>query len=396
MRIGRNIDRRKNGLKNAQSRELIRLKNTKVCVFCESWETGGIESFLSNVLCSMNLSDMEIDIVTARLKQSVFSERISALGVNFKELSGSQRALFKNYKMFRRLLKERRYDVIHLNAFHALSFVYGAMARKYGVKKRIAHSHNTALRSSPTRPIKLALHNLCKWALRGAFTELWACSSAAAGFMFPKKAVASGGYKVVLNGIDADKFAFDADKRKSFRDKLGLKDETLVVNIGRLCEQKNQRFLLDAAKALADRKAKFKLLLVGDGDMSDELKSRAEQLGVSDKVIFYGTTDDVPGVLCAADVLAFPGLFEGLGIAAVEAQAADLPVVCSENIPSEAFVTDRMSAVPLSEGTEKWADALLENSRADRSADAVSAIKKRGYDIREIAADIENSYRKRV
>lgn len=367
----------------------------RICIFCECWESGGIESFLSNVLDNMNSEGMEIDIVVSELKGGIFQKKVSGSGVNFKELSGSQRNILKNYRLFKKIIKERQYDVIHLNIFHALSFIYGAIAKSCGIKKRIVHSHNTSLRRTKTRKAKILIHNISKHVFYRCFTDYWACSSAAARFMFPKQITDKNLYFFIPNGIDIERFKFDKEKRSAVREAMNIGGKPLIVNIGRLTEQKNQSFLLDTASVLARRGVDFVLLLVGEdgneGLKLKALKEKAKRLNIEDKVIFYGTSSDIPGILSAADVLAFPSLFEGLGIVAVEAQAASLPVVCSENIPEEAFVTEYITAVPLNE--EKWAEAIEKAVSAGRNTDTASLIKGKGYDIKSVAGIIENSYR---
>lgn len=368
------------------------VSNKRICVFCECWETGGIESFLFNVVSNMDLNGLEIDVVVSQFKAGVFSEKMSALGVNFRELSGSQRKIFRNHRMFRKILKERQYDVVHLNIFHALSFVYGRIAKKCGIRKIIAHSHNSALRRSWVRAVKLAIHDLYKMIRYRSFTDFWACSSAAAEFMFPKSIIKQNKYTFIPNGIDVEKFAFDSRKRNIFREKLKIGDKLLIVNIGRLCYQKNQSFLLNTAKCLTKRGADFTLLFVGDGDMINELREKADKLQINKNVIFFGTTSDVPSVLSSADVFVFPSLFEGLGIAAVEAQAAALPVICSENVPNEAFITERAKAVPLD--AELWCEEILNAAKfVDRSNDVIQSVKRR-FDIKYVSALIEEHYRK--
>lgn len=370
------------------------MSERRICIFCESWESGGIESFLCNVLKSMNREGMEIDIIAAQIRPSVFSEELKAMGVSLVELSGSQKKLAKNHRLFRNILRERRYDAVHLNVFHALSFRYGVIAKKCGVHRLIVHSHNTSIRKgSFLRPFKMLVNNVFKRLYYKAFTDFWTCSAAAAEFMFPKAIVSGKKYEVIPNGIDTSRFAFDRENRESTRRELGISDELLIANIGRLSEQKNQSFLLDVINEL--RGESCILLLVGEGDKEDELKAKASALGLTDKVIFYGTTAHVENILCAADVFAFPSLFEGLGIVAVEAQAAALPVVCSENIPPEAFMSDIVSAVALKEGAGAWADMLVRGAGAsDRNANMTDTIRKMGYDIRSVAERIEKIYRK--
>ncbi len=371
------------------------MSNIKVCIFCESWESGGIESFLFNVLNNMDLTGLEIDIVVSQIKPSVFLDKLTNLGVNFKELSGSQRKPMKNYVTFVNMLKKRRYDVIHLNIFHAFSFIYGFIARKYGIPNRIAHSHNTALRNSRTKFIKLVIHKICRQLFYSVFTDFWACSTAAAEFLFPKKITAPNKYQIILNGIEAENFTFDSKKRFRFRKKLKISDELLILNIGRLSEQKNQSFLLDIAEVLTKRKTDFIMIFIGNGDKLNELREKADKLKISDKVIFYGRTSEISSVLSASDIFVFPSLFEGLGIAVIEAQAAALPVICSENIPAEAFITDYIYALSLKTGAEKWADMILKTAESiDRNINTVTEIKNKGYDIKSSAMIIEKRYRK--
>ena len=74
------------------------------------------------------------------------------------------------------------------------------------------------------------------------------------------------------------------------------------------------------------------------------LRKKAARLGVLEKVVFYGTTPSIEELLWVMDIFAFPSRFEGLGLAAIEAQAAGLPVVLSEFVPEEARLTEAVRA----------------------------------------------------
>ncbi len=134
------------------------------------------------------------------------------------------------------------------------------------------------------------------------------------------------------------------------------------------------------------------LLLVGEGELKAELQQQAEKLGVADKVIFYGVTDKVEQLLWAMDVFAFPSRFEGLGIVVVEAQAAGLPVVCSDNVPGEALVTDLVQKVKVRSGVDNWAESIL---NCQVNADRLSAneqVQKSGFAVVDVAKRIEKTY----
>lgn len=168
-----------------------------------------------------------------------------------------------------------------------------------------------------------------------------------------------------------------------------------MINIGRLCAQKNQTFLLDVMKVLKDAKYDCILLLVGEGEMLSDLQEKTERFHLTNRVVFYGTSSNVEDLLSAGDVFVFPSIFEGFGIAALEAQAEGLPVICSEHVPHEAFLTEHIQAVPLNKGAEKWAETVMNVfEHYDRGGNSAEIVKSKGYDIKKTAKKIETKYRK--
>ena len=361
----------------------------RICCFCECWESGGIESFLTNVLAHLDLETMEVDIVAADLRESVFTDCLLSLGVHFYELSGNQRNLLGNWRLFFQLLLERDYDVVYVNAFHGLSLCYMLLAKMAGVPVRIAHSHNTNLRSSRSKWIKMVIHNLSKKLFLCAATELWACSIPAAEFLFTKNCMAKRPFQIMLNGIDICRFRFDQEKRDKTRAELGIKDEFVIGNVGRLCYQKNQIFLLRVMAEVLPRRPGCKLLLVGEGKDGVMLKTMARQLKIEDSVIFYGVSNEIEKLFCAMDVFAFPSRFEGLGIVAVEAQTCGLPVLCSTNVPREARPTE--SVLELELEVPVWVQ-YLSTMKAKRDKELFRQVKCAGYDITDVAVRIQRAF----
>ena len=181
----------------------------RVCCCCESWESGGIESFLTNVLLRMDRTGLEVDIVAAELRESVFTEQLREAGVRFYELSGSLNRIARNSRLLQGIFEERKYDVFHLHAYQALSFRYLRQAKRCGIPVRIAHSHNTALRKSRGRWLKLRVHQAARFFLTGSATHLWACSKQAAEFLFSSKTLREKGYRFIPNGIEVERFRFN-------------------------------------------------------------------------------------------------------------------------------------------------------------------------------------------
>ena len=344
----------------------------RICIYCQTWKTGGIEAFITNNLKHMDLSDMEVDVVAEVLGESVFTDDLGRLGVRFQELSGDTRRFVRNCRMLSALMDERDYDVFHLNAFQALSMATISLARRKGIPVRIAHSHNTMLRKSSTRALKMLIHDISRELLTGDATELWAASRLAAEFMYPRRLLEQKGFTFIPNGIDVQRFRFDRQVRDEVRARLGLEDAYVIGNVARLCYQKNQSFLLDVFKVVYDRHPKARLLLVGEGEDEARLKEQAASLGLMDAVIFYGTSGEVERLMWAMDVFAFPSVFEGLGIVAIEAQAAGLPTICSTAIPPEVAVSRAVSFIP-TDDKQKWTVALTDGIVTDGMAEADSS-----------------------
>ena len=119
--------------------------------------------------------------------------------------------------------------------------------------------------------------------------------------------------RVIALGIDLDRFAEAPAALRS--------DAPLVGNVARLAPQKDHPTLIEAARLVPE--AEF--VIVGEGELREELERRAEGL----RVRFLGSRHDVPELLASFDVFAFPSLFEGRCLAVVEAQAAGVPVVAT-------------------------------------------------------------------
>ncbi len=356
------------------------MEKKRICVFLERWESGGIESVISNILLHADQSLVCADIVATVIGDSIFTDALRARGVNFIELTGKLRSR-RNYKELASLLKRERYDALHLNIFHGAAFEYAHVAKKHGVPSIIAHAHGAGLRPSPLRPFKLLLHRIGRALFSGAVTARLACSEAAGRFLYGERA----DFTVVPNGVNTDKFACRPERREAARAALGV-DGVLLGTVGRLSPEKNQSFAIDVLLEYLKLDPSARLLITGEGETEAALKEKAHELGISDSVIFLGTSKSVEDLMLAMDVMLFPSTAEGFGIVAVEAAVSALPVICSTGVPKCVAITERTVHIPLSDGAAAWArcakelcekypdrrDMSDEVSRAGYSADAAA------------------------
>lgn len=368
------------------------MKPIRVCCFCERWESGGIESFLCNMLLHMHLSKLEVDIVAAQIQDSIFTQPLRDQGIRFYELSGQQNCVLENHRMFRELLRREKYDVVHLNIFHGLSLYYAHLAKQEHVPIRVAHSHNTALRQSRTRALKQMVHRVSRALFTRCVTDLWACSGPAAKFMFPDRELEQRGFRFIPNGIDTDRFRFDAEVREKVRTELGVQGKYVVGSIGRLCYQKNQSFLLDVFAEVLQQRPDSVLLLVGEGPDRLALEEKAKRLGVVGSVIFHGMSDRVERLLWAMDAFVMPSRFEGLPVTGVEAQASGTSCLFSGALTRKCKIEENTKFLSLSAPAAEWADSILKETGYENRAKCASDVRQAGFDVVDVAGQIERFY----
>ena len=133
--------------------------------------------------------------------------------------------------------------------------------------------------------------------------------------------------EIIRSAVDADAFSGVADCG-SVRAELGLKDDDFAIAAaGQLIPRKGHQFLLQAVADLKDRYPKIRLVVFGDGYLNSQLRAQAASLDLGDVVAFAGFRDDLDEFVACFDLFAHPALAEGLGVAALKAAAARVPVV---------------------------------------------------------------------
>lgn len=369
--------------------------NKKVCIWCEKWGSGGIESFIVNILEAMDRNGLDIKLVTAKLESAVFDARLEKLGVKRIVLlqKNVSSAITRNLTMssaFESVLRQENFDVIHLNIYHGVAMQYARLAKKAGVKTRIIHSHNGALRPSKLRFLKEFAHKMASNTMSKFGTHFCACSDVAANWMFPEHI--SVGAQMIANGVDLTRFAFDNAQREKTRATLCLDDSFTLCCVGRICDQKNQTFLLEVFSHILRSDTNARLLLAGADDSNGAIVRLAESLGVASAVRFIGVTDKIPQLLWASDVFVLPSLFEGNPVSGIEAQASGIRCFFSDAITQEAALTDCVSYLSLADSAEHWAAAILAAKGFER-VNTTDELRQKGYDIKDSAELLSRIYR---
>lgn len=281
------------------------------------------------------------------------------------------------------------FDVVHCHMPN-LAFVLLRDARRSGVACRIIHSHFT---SSSDRPLR-RLRNAPLLALGKRYgTGRLACSKAAGDYLFGK-----GGYEVIRNGIEVARFEFDHTWRHGLREELGVGDRPVIGCVGRLSPQKNYRQAIDVFAEFRKRSPEAVLVIVGEGEGNEasELRRLSDEKGVGESVCLLGVRTDVNRLYSAVDVFFMPSLYEGLPIAAVEAQASGLPCVFSSDVSREVDIIGSSDFVDRGDAASTWADALERAVVRGRTANASELLAKRGYSAADNAARLMDYYERQL
>lgn len=163
----------------------------------------------------------------------------------------------------------------------------------------------------------------------------------------------------------------------------------MVGHVGHFNPAKNHEKLLSVFQEVSRSRENASLLLVGDGELEEDVRKRTESMGLTDRVVFAGAHKDVERYYQAMDVFLFPSRYEGFGMAMVEAQTSGLACVASSVVPDETNVDGRAVYLPLEEEDAVWAKAVLE--APPRSTEAFDRICRK-YQASEVVKDMAEIY----
>jgi len=290
--------------------------------------------------------------------------------------------VFKYIKALRDFYDNHEYKIIHGHVANSAVFYLG-LARNVPIK--ILHSQNSGgVRNKLKKVRNFILTRLVK----AVPTHFLACSNEAAMYLFGKQNTA----KLIGNAIDIESFSFNPSAREKVRNKLNANDSLVIGHVGRFCQEKNHVFLFHVFKNIISKRPSSILLLVGCGELFEEMQNTAKDLGICEHVIFVGKPNCIHDLFSAMDVFVLPSTSEGVPLAAVEAQASGLPVLLSNCVSLETKVSPYTEFIPLN--IEVWTNRLLNVVMHERSI-GENYVKNSRFDI-SIQAEVLTSYYKDI
>ena len=344
---------------------------------------GGVEAVVMNYYRHIDRDRVQFDFVIDSDSTVVPAEEIEDLGGRVFEVPPYQR-LGEYQKALGGLLALSGYPIAHSH-INTLSVFPLGVAKRAGVPVRIAHSHATMGKGEAKR-------NLMKLALRPFAnvypTDRVACSRYAGEWLFGRKA----DFTVIPNAVELDRFRFNAVTRDAVRAEWGAREGCCVVgNLGRMESTKNQAFLIDAFARMHAEHPNSILVIAGCGSLREPLEQKACAMGLSGCVHFLGQVGDVSRLYQGMDVFALPSLYEGFGMALLEAQVADVPSVASNRVSPEVVLAGGCRLLPLEDGTDAWARAIWAQFEGGARKATVNEVFER-FDIDNASKKLEGFY----
>lgn len=356
-------------------------------------DRGGIETMIMNLYRNIDRNKVQFDFLAHYGREAVYNDEIRAMGGHIYEMPALKDEnhvyywrIFSYIAALHKFFREHSYKIVHGHMTNTAA-IYMPIARKYGATCLISHSHSSHGKAGLLGKVT----NILQKPIRKNATDWFACSKAAAEWFYSKEDIASGKVHILANAVDAQKFRFSPGKRKEMRAELGVDGKIVIGCVARFRTEKNQVFLVDVLKKMAEMRDDVVVLFTGDGPEEEQVKQKMVEAGVQDKAIFLGMRTDIPDVMQAMDALAMPSIFEGLPVTGIEAQASGLRILASTGVTDEMNALGMVEYLSLEEPVSKWAEKLIGMAEMPRQ-DNFNQICEAGYDIHTTAPWLQNFY----
>lgn len=286
-------------------------------------------------------SDKYQVLVCCMRKGGPYIDKFRELGVEVINLEMRHYLDFRVIFRLVRFLRENNIDIVHTHI--RLADWYGRVSAKLAKVPFIFTTvHNADYWRKERKYFAYALIDKLTMALN---TQIIAVSQAVKEFIIKWQKIDADKISVILNGTVIQKYS-NASGGEGLKESLGLNEDKIIVGaVGRLVKQKALHDLLHAAQQILSSRSDIQLLIVGQGPLEHKLKDLAAALKIEDSVIFTGFKTDIPQLLGLMDIFAMPSLYEGLGVAVIEAMMAGKPVVATEVIGLTELVIDQETGI---------------------------------------------------
>lgn len=363
------------------------MSKIKVLQVLGGLDAGGAETFVMNVYRNIDKENFQFDYVVHDKNKNFYLKEIQKNGSNVFYVPKYRLINHFSYvKAWNKIFKEHpEYKIIHCHIRSTASIIL-KIAKKFDLVT-ICHSHST----SNGKGISSFIKKMFQKKITYYADYLLGCSKQANEWLYGKEYLNDS--IVVNNAIDTKKFIYNNNIRNKVRNELKINDKFIIGQVGRLVSVKNQIFSLNLLYEYKKKNSDAFLLIVGSGEMYDNLKNEIEKLNLNDSVLILQDRDDINELLQGMDVFIMPSIYEGLPLSLVEAQAASLPCIISSNVVSGDLIDCLIKRIRLDDDIKVWI-AAIDEAKNNKRTNRMDEIKKSGFDISETVVWFEKFYKK--
>ena len=352
----------------------------RVLQILPSLNRGGAETFVMNVYRNVNRQVVQFDFLV-NFAEGDYADEIKELGGKIYYIPPKRPNPIAYEICLNRFFREKspNYVAVHMHESVLSSIEPLKYARKYKIPIRVIHAHSSSVSGSK---IHYILHYLKKPMVRRWATHYLGCSDNANRWFYKYTGIYSKAC-FLPNGIESGNFIYNEKIRSVVRKELNISYSNVVVgHVGRIMWIKNHQFLIEIFKYYHNSNPSSTLVIVGVGPLEDDIRRKVREFGLENSVIFTGLRTDVNRLLQAFDIFVMPSFYEGLPVVLVEAQAAGLPVLCSDTISSKANLTKNFYALSLKRNPQIWSNRIAEILNNYQRKDTRKDIIEKGFDIK--------------
>ena len=353
---------------------------------------GGAESRIMELYRCIDRSKIQFDFLVHTKEEGHYSKEIRELGghiycvprfkvINLAEYKKAMKTFFREHQEF----------VAVQGHMTSTAAIYLPIAKKENPSLiTIAHARSAGVDQGVKGYVTKFMRSSLKYKADYCFT----CSKEAGIAVFGKKWIEQKKVWTIPNAIDANRFQYKEAVRREVREALGIQDKFVIGHVGRFGFMKNHTYLVDIFAELCRQREDMVLVLIGKGEEEETIHNKLKGLGLEDQVLFLGNQFDVERYYQAFDYFVFPSIFEGLPGSVVEAQAAGLHCLISDQITREVALTELVSYRSIEQDPKLWAEEILKNAKeALVRRDMREEISKKGFDVNTQAVLMEEFYR---
>lgn len=325
----------------------------KVLMVADSICGNGIGIVVNRLYHSLKNKGIKCDIVCYQdlNKYPNIVSEIENDGNQIFSIPSVSKGVYAYVKNIRGICRKGEYDVVHIHT-SLMIFLAAYAAKQENIKKRIGHAHGAKFFNYPEWVLKI-LEPLGRFLNRRYCTDFVTCSQISAQYTFGKDAVFIPNYVPIEDIMSVPK-----EKINSIKLEI-TKEECIIFGyMGSLDGEKNVIFLPDVISELNKKGINAKLLLIGHGNMMDEIKSKAKQLRCENNILFFGQRNDCNELVQTFDFYLSASKTEGMSLSMIEAQMSGKPCIVSDMIPDYSDLHIGLFKKIEGFSAEKWAETI--------------------------------------